>query len=111
MRITDRRKGVIRSGGEWISPMEIENLVMEESAVELAACIAGVPEYGASRPVLFAVPKAGADLSAQHILARYQGRVAKRWISDKVVFVEQIPMTGTGKIRKAALRMLSVANT
>ncbi|WP_176042861.1 long-chain-fatty-acid--CoA ligase [Burkholderia stabilis] len=111
MRITDRSKDVIKSGGEWISSIEIENIAMEESGVELAACIAEANEKWGERPVLFIVPKAGADLSAQRVLARYQGRVAKWSIPDKVLFIEQMPMTATGKIQKTALRALTAADT
>ena len=111
MRITDRSKDVIKSGGEWISSIEIENIAMEESGVELAACIAEANEKWGERPVLFIVPKAGADLSAQRVLARYQRRVAKWSIPDKVLFIEQMPMTATGKIQKTALRALTAADT
>ena len=107
MRITDRRKDVIKSGGEWISSIEIENIAMEESGVELAACIAEANEKWGERPVLFVVPKAGAERSAERILARYQGRVAKWSIPDRVVFIDHMPMTATGKIQKTALRALA----
>lgn len=104
LRITDRSKDVIKSGGEWISSIEIEGIAMEEPGVELAACIAEASEKWGERPLLFVVPKAGADLSAQRILARYQGRVAKWSIPDKVIFIDSMPMTATGKISKTALR-------
>lgn len=107
MRITDRRKDVIKSGGEWISSIEIENIAMEESGVELAACIAEANEKWGERPVLFVLPKAGAERSAERILARYQGRVAKWSIPDRVVFIDHMPMTATGKIQKTALRALA----
>lgn len=106
MRITDRSKDVIKSGGEWISSIEIENIAMEEPGIELAACIAESSEKWGERPVLFVVPKPDGCLSAEQILARYQGRVAKWSIPDKVVFIERMPMTATGKIQKAALRSL-----
>lgn len=104
MRITDRSKDVIKSGGEWISSIEMENIAMEEPGVEYAACIAEASEKWGERPVLFIVPKAGVELSAEHMLARYQGRVAKWSIPDKVVFIDHMPMTATGKIQKTALR-------
>ncbi|MFT3760766.1 long-chain fatty acid--CoA ligase [Thauera sp.] len=106
LRITDRSKDVIKSGGEWISSIEIENIAMEEPGVELAACVAEANEQWGERPVLFIVPKRDTRPSAERILARYQGRMAKWSIPDKVVFIEHMPMTATGKIQKAALRAL-----
>lgn len=111
MRITDRSKDVIKSGGEWISSIEIENIAMEEPGIELAACIAETSEKWGERPVLFVVAKPDASLCAAQILARYEGRVAKWSVPDKVVFIEQMPMTATGKIQKAGLRALAHPGT
>ncbi len=106
MRITDRSKDVIKSGGEWISSIDIENIALEESGVESAACIAASCETWGERPVLYVVLKPDAELSAHQLLARYQGRLAKWSIPDKVVFIDEMPMTATGKLKKTALRML-----
>lgn len=104
LRITDRSKDVIKSGGEWISSIEIENIAMEEPRIELAACVADADDKWGERPVLFVVPKPSADLSEAHVLARYEGRVAKWSCPDRVVFIDEMPMTATGKIQKSALR-------
>lgn len=104
LRITDRDKDVIKSGGEWISSIEIENIALEHPDVELAACVAEVHEKWGERPLLFIVARTGRNPGAAQILAHFQGRLGKWSIPDRVVFIERMPMTATGKIRKAALR-------
>ena len=104
--ITDRSKDVIKSGGEWISSIEIENIAMEEPLVELAACIAQADDKWGERPVLFVVPREGAELDEAHMLERYQDRVTRWSVPDKVIFIDQMPMTATGKIQKMALRKM-----
>ena len=104
MQITDRSKDVVKSGGEWISSIDIENIAAAHPAVHLAACIAvRHPKWG-ERPLLVAVKKAGANVSRGELLQFFEGKVAKWWVPDDVVFVEAMPMTATAKFQKAALR-------
>jgi len=106
MQITDRSKDVIKSGGEWISSIEIENVAMAHPEVAEAACIACAhPKWG-ERPLLVVVRKSGATVDRESVLRFYEGRVAKWWIPDDVAFVETIPHTATGKIQKLKLREL-----
>ncbi|WP_197748866.1 3-(methylthio)propionyl-CoA ligase [Hymenobacter sp. BT18] len=104
MQITDRSKDVIKSGGEWISSIELENLAVGHPAVAEAAVI-GVPHSKWSeRPLLVVVRKPGQDVSAQELLAFYEGKVASWWTPDAVEFVDQLPHTATGKLLKTQLR-------
>ena len=104
MHITDRSKDVVKSGGEWISSIDIENIAAAHPAVHMAACIAvRHPKWG-ERPLLVAVKKAGANVSRDELLQFFEGKVAKWWVPDDVVFVDAMPMTATGKFQKAALR-------
>ena len=104
MAITDRTKDVIKSGGEWISSIDVENTAMGHPAVAEAAVI-GVPHpKWSERPLLIIIPGEGEELTKEEILAWLDGKVAKWWIPDDVVFVEQIPHTATGKIKKIELR-------
>jgi fatty-acyl-CoA synthase len=104
MQITDRAKDVIKSGGEWISSVELENAAIGHPAVAEAAAI-GVPHpKWDERPLLLVVRKPGAALSGEEVLAHLSARVAKWWLPDAVLFVDALPHTGTGKLRKAALR-------
>jgi 3-(methylthio)propionyl---CoA ligase len=104
MQITDRSKDVVKSGGEWISSIDIENIAAAHPAVHMAACIAvHHPKWG-ERPLLVAVKKAGANVSRDELLQFFEGKVAKWWVPDDVVFVDAMPMTATGKFQKAALR-------
>lgn len=104
MQITDRAKDVIKSGGEWISTIEIENLAVGHPDVAEAAVI-GVahPKWG-ERPLLVIVVKEGRSPSKQSLFDFLEGKIAKWWMPDDVVFVEEIPHTATGKIQKTALR-------
>ncbi|UEP51401.1 fatty-acid--CoA ligase [Burkholderia ambifaria] len=104
MHITDRSKDVVKSGGEWISSIDIENIAAAHPAVHMAACIAvRHPKWG-ERPLLVAVKKTGANVSRHELLQFFEGKVAKWWVPDDVVFVDAMPMTATGKFQKAALR-------
>jgi 3-(methylthio)propionyl---CoA ligase len=104
MQITDRSKDVIKSGGEWISSIELENIAMAHPAVQEAAAI-GVPHpKWDERPLLVVVKKPNAALEAKELIAFYDGKVAKWMLPDDVVFVDQLPHTATGKLLKTKLR-------
>jgi fatty-acyl-CoA synthase len=104
MQVVDRAKDVIKSGGEWISSIDIENLAVAHPAVAEAAVI-GVshPKWG-ERPLLVAVLKKNQTAGKDDLLDFMRGRIAKWWLPDDVVFVDEIPHTATGKIQKTALR-------
>ncbi|MCC0054758.1 MAG: long-chain-fatty-acid--CoA ligase [Rhodobiaceae bacterium] len=104
MRITDRSKDVIKSGGEWISSIDLENIAVGHPHVAEAAVIGIAHPKWDERPLLIVVPKKGETPEAESILAHLEGKVAKWWMPDAVVFVEEIPHTATGKIQKMALR-------
>ncbi|WP_249693428.1 long-chain-fatty-acid--CoA ligase [Stappia sp. WLB 29] len=104
MQITDRAKDVIKSGGEWISTIDLENLALLHPDVAEAAVI-GVPHpKWDERPLLVVVAKEGRTPSEKAILNVLEGRIANWWMPDAVVFVDEIPHTATGKIKKTALR-------
>ncbi|MGZ5215513.1 MAG: 3-(methylthio)propionyl-CoA ligase [Caldimonas sp.] len=104
MQITDRSKDVIKSGGEWIGSIDLENIAMAHPAVAMAACIAASHAKWDERPLLVVVKKPGAELSREELLAFYEGRIAKWWTPDDVVFVDAIPLGATGKMLKNRLR-------
>ncbi|HKO66519.1 MAG TPA: 3-(methylthio)propionyl-CoA ligase [Burkholderiaceae bacterium] len=104
MQITDRSKDVIKSGGEWISSIELENIAVSHPAVQMAACIAAPHPKWDERPLLIVVKKPNADVSRDELLAHYQGKVAKWQMPDDVAFVESLPLGATGKILKSKLR-------
>ena len=104
MIITDRSKDVIKSGGEWIGSIDLENIAMAHPAVAMAACIAAKHPKWDERPLLVVVKKAGADLTRDEMLAFYDGKIAKWWTPDDVVFVDAIPLGATGKMQKIKLR-------
>ncbi|GAP37274.1 3-(methylthio)propionyl-CoA ligase [Piscinibacter sakaiensis] len=104
MQITDRSKDVIKSGGEWISSIDLENIAMAHPAVHEAAAIACHHPKWDERPLLVVVRKPGASLTAAELLAFFDGRIAKWQIPDDVAFVDEIPHTATGKIQKLKLR-------
>jgi 3-(methylthio)propionyl---CoA ligase len=104
MRITDRTKDVIKSGGEWISTIDIENVAMAHPAVAMAACIGVAHPKWDERPLLVVVKKPSADVDAQALIAFYAGKVAKWQVPDDVQFVEAIPLGATGKMQKSKLR-------
>ena len=104
MQITDRSKDVIKSGGEWISSIELENLAAGHPAVAEAAVI-GVPHpKWDERPLLVVVKKNDAALSRDDLMDFIRDKVAKWWLPDDVVFVDAIPHTATGKVLKTKLR-------
>ena len=104
LTITDRSKDVIKSGGEWISSIELENLAMGHPGVAEAAVIGVKHPKWDERPLLVVVKKPGAAPTPEELLRYYDGKVAKWWIPDDVVFVEQLPHTATGKLSKMQLR-------
>jgi fatty-acyl-CoA synthase len=104
MQITDRTKDVIKSGGEWISSIEIENTAIGHPAIAEAAVIGVASEKWTERPLLIAVKSNDHEASKDEILSFFKGKIAKWWIPDDVVFIEEIPHTATGKIKKTALR-------
>ncbi|MEX6506505.1 long-chain-fatty-acid--CoA ligase [Jiella sp. M17.18] len=104
MQITDRAKDVIKSGGEWISSIELENLAVGHPGVAEAAVIGLKHPKWDERPLLVVVPKPGQTLCKEDVLGFLEGKIVKWWMPDDVAFVEEIPHTATGKIRKTALR-------
>jgi len=104
MQITDRAKDVIKSGGEWISSIEIENLAVGHPKVAEAAVIGVKHPKRDERPLLIVVLKKGQQASKQEIIDYMAGKIAKWWMPDDVAFVEEIPHTATGKIQKTTLR-------
>ena len=104
MQITDRSKDVIKSGGEWISSIDVENVAMAHPAVAMAACIGMKHPKWDERPIVAVVRKPGTELTREELLAFYEGKTAKWQIPDDVVFVDAIPLGGTGKMMKAKLR-------
>jgi fatty-acyl-CoA synthase len=106
LQLTDRAKDVIKSGGEWISSVDIENLAMGCPGVTEAAVI-GIPHpKWEERPLLIVVPSASSPATAASVLAFFEGKVAKWWIPDAVVFVEALTYGATGKVQKMELRRL-----
>lgn len=104
MQIRDRTKDVIKTGGEWISSIDLENAAMAHPAVAMAAVIGVRHPKWEERPLLFIVRKPGQPLEKEDILAFLAERVAKWWVPDDVVFVESLPVGGTGKVQKSELR-------
>ena len=104
MQITDRSKDVIKSGGEWISSIDLENIAVSHPQVSEAACIACAHPKWTERPLIVAVLKPGATVTREELLAHFEGKVAKWWIPDDVVFAEELPHTATGKLQKVRLR-------
>jgi acyl-CoA synthetase (AMP-forming)/AMP-acid ligase II len=104
MQITDRSKDVIKSGGEWIGSIDLENIAMAHPKVAMAACIAAEHAKWDERPLLIVMKKPGAELTKEELIAFYEGRIAKWWTPDDVVFVDAIPLGATGKMLKNRLR-------
>ncbi|MGE5616892.1 MAG: 3-(methylthio)propionyl-CoA ligase [Bacillota bacterium] len=104
MQITDRSKDVIKSGGEWIGSIDLENVAMSHPAVLEAAVIACKHPKWDERPLLVVVKKPGQEVDRETLLKHYEGKVAKWWIPDDVVFVNELPHTATGKLLKTKLR-------
>jgi fatty-acyl-CoA synthase len=104
LHITDRSKDVIKSGGEWISSIDLENVAIAHPAVAEAACIACAHPRWTERPLLVVVKRPGFEVTREELLAFYDGKVAKWWIPDDVAFVDELPHTATGKLQKLKLR-------
>ncbi|WP_170464868.1 long-chain-fatty-acid--CoA ligase [Ruegeria arenilitoris] len=104
LRLTDRTKDVVKSGGEWISSIDLENIAMSHPDVLEAACIAAKHRKWDERPLIVAVKREGSDVSREDILALYIGQIAKWWTPDDVVFQSELPHTATGKVSKLHLR-------
>jgi len=104
MQITDRSKDVIKSGGEWISSIDIENIAMSHPAIQMAACVGMRHPKWDERPIVAVVKKPGAEVTKEELLRFYEGKIAKWQIPDDVVFVESIPLGATGKMLKTRLR-------
>jgi len=104
MQITDRSKDVIKSGGEWISSVDLENLAVAHPGVAMAAVIGVSHPKWDERPLLVVVPKPGVELGRDELLQFFEGKVARWWIPDDVQFVDAIPLGPTGKMLKNRLR-------
>jgi fatty-acyl-CoA synthase len=104
IQITDRSKDVIKSGGEWISSIDLENIAIAHPAIAEAAVIGIRHPKWDERPIVVAVKKPGQDVSKDELLRFYEGKIAKWWMPDDVVFVAELPHTATGKLSKLTLR-------
>jgi len=104
LQITDRSKDVIKSGGEWISSIDVENIAMAHPAVAMAACISVPHPKWDERPLLVVMKKPGAEVTSAELLAFYEGKIAKWQIPDDVAFIDSIPLGATGKMQKIKLR-------
>ncbi len=104
MQITDRSKDVIKSGGEWISSIDLENIAVAHPGIVEAAVIGIAHPKWDERPIVVAIRKPGATVTKEELLKFYEGKIAKWWMPDDVVFVEQLPHTATGKLSKLTLR-------
>ena len=104
MQITDRSKDVIKSGGEWISSIDIENIAMAHPAVAIAACIGVKHPKWDERPIICVVKKPDAQVTRNELIGFFEGKTAKWQIPDDVVFVDAIPLGATGKMLKTKLR-------
>ena len=104
MQITDRSKDVIKSGGEWIGTIDLENIAMAHPSVLQAACIGVVHPKWDERPLLVVVKRPGMDVSREELLAFYEGKIAKWWTPDDVAFLDALPIGATGKVLKNRIR-------
>ena len=104
MQITDRGKDVIKSGGEWISSVDLENAAVGCPGVAEAAAIGVHHPKWDERPLLLIVRKRGAQVTPEQIVEHLKGHVAKWWLPDEIVFVDSLPHTATGKLLKTELR-------
>jgi fatty-acyl-CoA synthase len=104
MQITDRSKDVIKSGGEWISSIDLENIAMAHPAVAMAAVIGAKHPKWDERPLLVVVKKPGAEVSRDELLKFYDGKIARWWLPDDVAFIDALPLGATGKVQKNKLR-------
>jgi 3-(methylthio)propionyl---CoA ligase len=104
MQITDRSKDVIKSGGEWISSIDLENVAVAHPAIAEAAVIGVKHPKWDERPIVVAVKKPGQELTKEELLKFFEGKIAKWWMPDDVVFVAELPHTATGKLSKLTIR-------
>jgi len=104
MQITDRAKDVIKSGGEWISSVDLENAAVGCAGVAEAAAIGVHHPKWDERPILLVVRKPGSEVTAEEVQAHLGLHVAKWWLPDEILFVESLPHTATGKLLKIAIR-------
>ena len=104
MEITDRSKDVIKSGGEWISSILLENIAVAQPGVAEAAVVAATHPKWDERPLLLVVPRQGATIDTAALLAAYRGQVPNYWLPDAVVVLDELPHTATGKVSKLTLR-------
>ena len=104
MQIRDRTKDVIKTGGEWISSIDLENAAMGHPAVAMAAVIGVKHPKWDERPLLFIVRKPASSVERDEILSFLGERVAKWWVPDDVIFLDALPLGGTGKVQKGDLR-------
>jgi len=104
VQIIDRTKDVVKSGGEWISSIELENIAQAHPAIQEAAVVAKPDERWGEHPVLVVQLKPGANFSRHDMIEHYNGRIAKWSIPDDVIIVDELPHTATGKILKTAMR-------
>jgi fatty-acyl-CoA synthase len=104
IQVTDRSKDVIKSGGEWISSIDLENIAVAHPAIAEAAVIGVKHPKWDERPIVVAVQKPGQNVTREELLKFYEGKIAKWWMPDDVVFVKELPHTATGKLSKLTLR-------
>jgi fatty-acyl-CoA synthase len=104
IQVTDRSKDVIKSGGEWISSIDLENIAVAHPAIAEAAVIGVKHPKWDERPIVVAVKKPGSEVTREELLKFYEGKIAKWWLPDDVVFVNELPHTATGKLSKLTLR-------
>jgi fatty-acyl-CoA synthase len=104
MQITDRSKDVIKSGGEWIGSIDLENIAMAHPAVLQAACIGVFHPKWDERPLLVVVKKPDAEVTKEELILFYEGKIAKWWTPDDVTFVDALPIGATGKVLKNKVR-------
>ncbi|WP_019140934.1 3-(methylthio)propionyl-CoA ligase [Noviherbaspirillum massiliense] len=104
MQITDRSKDVVKSGGEWIGTIDLENIAMAHPAVQMAACIGVAHPKWDERPLLVVVKKPDAEVTKEELIRFYDGKIAKWWTPDDVTFVDALPIGATGKILKNRIR-------
>jgi fatty-acyl-CoA synthase len=104
IKLVDRTKDLVKSGGEWISSVELENEIMAHPDVLEAAVIAVPDERWSERPCACVVARDGAELDAAGVVGFLDGRVAKWWLPDRVEFIDEVPKTSVGKFDKKALR-------
>ena len=106
LRIVDRAKDIIKSGGEWISSVDLENAIMSHPDIVEAAVVGRPDEKWAERPVAYVVGRDGAELSAEIVREHLRPLVAKWWLPEDIIFLPELPKTGSGKFSKTDLRLL-----